>query len=153
MYKRAAAFVSDNSHATRRYFSKTWAKAGLPNYIYYFNVRPNGVSEYLGAQHFEEVAFVFYNLNGDGYKPITGASPFENTPQSYKDVANMMSRMWVSFFVDQNPSYAGAVQWPPSQVDDTHIIYFDANVTSLAYVRPDTYRAEGINYMHELYHQ
>jgi triacylglycerol lipase len=39
------------------------------------------------------------------------------------------------------------VKWPPYTLDNPRNIVFDANVTDLAYVEPDEYRAEGIAYV------
>lgn len=42
---------------------------------------------------------------------------------------------------------SGAPYWPVYAAEDPQIITFDANVTSLAYVEADTYRAEGIDFL------
>lgn len=39
------------------------------------------------------------------------------------------------------------VHWPVYTAENPHNMVFDANVTGLAYVEPDTYRAEGIAYI------
>lgn len=39
------------------------------------------------------------------------------------------------------------VHWPAYTLDDPRNIVFDANVTDLAYVAPDTFRAEGIEFL------
>lgn len=41
------------------------------------------------------------------------------------------------------------VKWPKYEGVTPRSIVFDANVTNLAYVEDDTYRAEGIEYMIE----
>lgn len=42
---------------------------------------------------------------------------------------------------------AGRVTWPRYTLDDPQNIVFDVNVTNLAHVEHDTYRAEGIAYI------
>lgn len=39
------------------------------------------------------------------------------------------------------------VTWPKYTLEDPRNIVFDVNVTDLAYTEPDTYRAEGINFI------
>lgn len=102
-YKRISAFVTDVMwHAPRRLTSQILTDHNVPNWGYMFNIRPNGVPLSSGASHFTEVAFMFYNILGIGYPE----SPFANTPQSYKDVAGLMSRYWVNFIVDGDPNGA-----------------------------------------------
>ncbi|KAH7491187.1 Lipase 1 [Phytophthora ramorum] len=154
MYKRAAAYGGDAvMHAPRRYLSEIWAANDLPSYSYVFNVLTAGNDEYIGATHFTEVAFVFYNLLGDGYNNSVATDPFLNKPESYKQLARVMTRMWASFIVHGNPNENGvtALEWPEYTSDSAQNIVFDANVTELAYVAPDTYRAEGIAYLTSLY--
>jgi triacylglycerol lipase len=38
-------------------------------------------------------------------------------------------------------------EWPAYTLDNPQTLFFDTNVTGLAYVEPDTYRAEGIQWM------
>ena len=42
---------------------------------------------------------------------------------------------------------ATSVSWPQYTLDNPQNIVFDVNVTDLAYVEPDIYRAEGIAYI------
>jgi carboxylesterase type B len=93
------------------------------------------------------VAFVFYNLNGDGY----ATNPFANTTQAYKDLALEMSTAWINFFVNQDPnSDAVSPTWP---VYDPKVgggvgqnIVWDVNGS---YIEIDDFRAEGINWFIE----
>ncbi|KAJ8533455.1 hypothetical protein ON010_g13799 [Phytophthora cinnamomi] len=154
MYKRAAAYGGDViMHAPRRYLSEIWAANDLPSYSYVFNVLTAGNNEYIGATHFTEVAFVFYNLLGDGYNNSVATDPFLNKPDSYKQLARVMTRMWASFVVNLTPNNNGvtALEWPEYTSDNGQNIVFDANVTEFAYIAPDTYRAEGIAYLTSLY--
>jgi len=41
----------------------------------------------------------------------------------------------------------GCVNWPKYTVGQPRNIVLDVNVTNLAYVEPDTYRAEGIAFI------
>ncbi|KUF98691.1 hypothetical protein AM588_10010284 [Phytophthora nicotianae] len=154
MYKRAAAYGGDVvMHAPRRYLSEIWAANDLTSYSYVFNVLTAGNNEYIGATHFTEVAFVFYNLLGDGYNNSVATDPFLDKPESYKQLARVMTRMWASFIVNQTPNEYGAtaLKWPEYTLGNAQNIVFDANVTELAYPAPDTYRAEGIAYLTSLY--
>ncbi|ETI57176.1 hypothetical protein L916_00456 [Phytophthora nicotianae] len=154
MYKRAAAYGGDVvMHAPRRYLSEIWAANDLTSYSYVFNVLTAGNNEYIGATHFTEVAFVFYNLLGDGYNNSVATDPFLDKPESYKQLARVMTRMWASFIVNQTPNENGAtaLKWPEYTLDNAQNIVFDANVTELAYPAPDTHRAEGIAYLTSLY--
>ena len=54
------------------------------------------------VQHFQEVAFVMDNVNGYGYEPV--GLPFMYKPQSYVDLASLMSRSWASFFATMDPN-------------------------------------------------
>jgi carboxylesterase type B len=154
MYKRAAAYGGDVvMHAPRRFVSEIWAANDLPSYSYVFDVLTAGNNEYIGATHFTEVAFVFYNLLGDGYNNSVATDPFLNKPESYKQLSRVMTRMWASFIMHQNPNENGvtALEWPEYTSDNAQNIVFDANVTEFAYIAPDTYRAEGIAYLTSLY--
>ncbi|KAH6962147.1 triacylglycerol lipase [Ilyonectria sp. MPI-CAGE-AT-0026] len=145
-YKRISAFVGDLVwHAPRRLTDQILARNNVSSWSYEFNVIPNGIPPTTGATHFTEVAFVFYNLLGLGYPD----SPFEGTPQSYKDVADIISRYWVNFIVDGDPnsSEVGPHQWPSYSLENPQIMAFDANTTDLAFPIPDTYRAEPIQYI------
>lgn len=40
-----------------------------------------------------------------------------------------------------------SVEWPKYTLEDPRNIVFDVNVTDLAYTEPDTYRADGIEFI------
>ncbi|KAK5080033.1 hypothetical protein LTR70_009043 [Exophiala xenobiotica] len=152
-YKRSSAFAGDlYIHAPRRAHSQAWSQQDISSYSFRFNVLVAGLSQYSGSNHFQEFAFVADNTQGLGYGDPNPAypNPFAGKPLSYFDLANLMSRMWVSFVHDLNPNnhnVPGVPQWP---IYDTTNGYareyvFDANVTS--YVEIDNYRAEAIQYM------
>lgn len=110
-YKRAAAITGDYvMHACRRLSSQTWAKANVPSYAYHFNVLVNGFTSIQGSAHFQEVAFVFDNVDGLGY--YTTPNPFANEPHSFPALATLMSRSWVSFVHDLDPNnHGGEFAW------------------------------------------
>ena len=122
-FKRAATLLTDLAFkGPRRLAAKSWLNhtTPFPNnnitspvaplYTYRFSTIPNGIPSYLSVTHFQEVAFVFHNTQGQGYPdvdaPYFGADPFgDGVPQSYFDLADLMSRMWVSFVHDGDPNY------------------------------------------------
>lgn len=153
-WRRSAAYTGDYYFiAPRRAVAEAWAAAGLPVWSYRFNAIPNGISQIAGATHFQEVAFVFYNLLGVGYYEPVSSPPFDGMPQGYADLAATMTEAWIRFFVDGNPNGADGDQglaqgglatgtWEPYSLDAPKNFVFDANVTS--HVEPDTWRKEGI---------
>jgi len=163
-FKRVAAYAGDvKMQAPRRLAAQLWAKYNATTYSYVFHTIPNGIDS---AAHFQEVAFVFHNLNGDGYRNVVAKPPFEGKPQTFTDLSTMMSRMWISFIINGDPnkcegnfsSISGIdivtddyivsnVAWPKYTLDDPTNIVFDTNVTNLAYISPDIYRAEGIDFV------
>jgi carboxylesterase type B len=107
-WKRAAAYAGDlQQHAPRRLITQSWAKYNATAYSYHFNVFTNGFDSTIGVTHFTEVAFVFANTMGNGYINVVASDPFAGKPESYKQVARMMSRMWASFIVDLDPNNNG----------------------------------------------
>ncbi|TAQ86582.1 hypothetical protein B7494_g5091 [Chlorociboria aeruginascens] len=149
-FKRSAAYGGDFvMHAQRRLQSQMWAKYNQTAFTYHFNVVVNGVPAAVGATHFQEVAFVFHNVGGQGYMNAVAVDPFTNEPKSYPELSNIMSRMWVSFIVDLDPNHSRAttVKWPKYSLHDPQNIVFNTNITGLAYAEPDIYRAEGIAYI------
>ncbi|KAF2215430.1 hypothetical protein CERZMDRAFT_65721 [Cercospora zeae-maydis SCOH1-5] len=152
-YRRAAAYAGDVTfHANRRGAMEAWAANGVPAYSYRFNTLPTGIPWFLGVVHFQEVAFVFDNTQGLGYDAEHGTvNPFANKTRSYYDLADYMSKSWASFIHDLDPNYeskpASAPVWPQYSLDKPENIVWDANVTELAWLEPDTYRQEGIRFI------
>ncbi|KAK6086421.1 carboxylesterase family protein [Seiridium cupressi] len=123
-WKRTSALVGDiRQHAPRRYIN--W------------------------RHHFAGVAWMFYNINGEGYHNAIANDPFEGVPESYIQAADVMSKMWISFIVDGTPNNSGLteIEWPVYTLNDPRNLVFDANASDLLYVEPDTYRAEGIAFL------
>lgn len=70
MAKRSFAYGGDIlMHAGRRLQNQAWAAHNVTSYAYLWDVLVAGLPGIVGATHFQEVAFVFHNLNGDGYVP------------------------------------------------------------------------------------
>ena len=156
-YRRTSAYGGDAVFiANRRLTCQTWSAASVPAYCYRFNTVPNGIGYPAFVTHFQEVAFVFNNVNGLGY----ATNPFGNEPQSYFDLSKLMSCAWASFVYDLDPnsfrnSSDVGVQvakqssaWPV-YVDGALNIVWDANVTGLAYTEPDTFRSAGIDLINQ----
>ncbi|KAI5362182.1 putative carboxylesterase, type B, carboxylesterase type B, active, alpha/Beta hydrolase [Septoria linicola] len=153
-YRRSAAYAGDVTfHANRRGTVETWAANGIPAYSYRFNTIPAGISSLGGVGHFQEVAFVFDNTAGLGYdEEHSTVNPFENKTKNFYDLADYMSKSWASFIYDLDPNYettkpADAPVWPQYSLDEPQNIVWDANVTELAVLEPDTYRSEGIRWI------
>jgi carboxylesterase type B len=92
-YKRCASIIGDILiHAPRRLTTEIWTANKLSSYSYHFNVVPNGVSYNLGSNHGAEWAFVFNNVNGYGYAVHKQVNPFVDKPDSYKELARLMTR-------------------------------------------------------------
>ncbi|KAL2064154.1 hypothetical protein VTL71DRAFT_4648 [Oculimacula yallundae] len=150
-WKRAASYIGDlRYHASRRLMAQKWAEYNATAYSYHFNVITAGFGPTDGSGHFTEVAFMMHNVDGLGYTNAVATNPFEGKPDSYKELARVMSRQWASFIADLDPNNAvgaGCVNWQVYTLDAPKNIVFDANVTNLAYEEPDTYRAEGMAYL------
>ena len=152
-YRRAVAFGGDLAFlAARRLQCQSWSAQNVSAYCYRFNVVAYPLSNLIGATHFQEVAFVFNNLEGLGY----AVNPFLGQPQTYPDVSALMSRMWASFVHDGNPNghgISGYEEWPAYDAVAGGGVgmdyFFDANTTSRPEV--DSWRGEGIAYLNRLW--
>ncbi|KAL5115743.1 hypothetical protein ACEQ8H_006351 [Pleosporales sp. CAS-2024a] len=154
-FRRSASYFGDAVFiAPRRKTCETWAAAGLDAYCYRFNAVPAGLAAAMGVTHFQEVAWVFDNVLGVGYRPAA-IPPFTNKTQSYRDLAHFMDASWVSFVSDLDPNAWRATYdwkgkeawWPKYELHDPQNMVFDANVSSFA--EPDTFRAEGIKLIND----
>ncbi|KAJ9649718.1 hypothetical protein H2201_001863 [Coniosporium apollinis] len=151
-FRRSAAYYGDATFiAPRRQTCQTWAAAGVAAYCYRFNVIVAGIPAIIGATHFQEVAFVFYNLQGVGY----ALNPFTNKTEEYTELAKLMTSSWASFVVDQDPNsfraggraFAEVEPWPRYDNGNPQDFVWSVNETS--YAEPDTYRAEGMRLINE----
>ncbi|KAF2671877.1 alpha/beta-hydrolase [Microthyrium microscopicum] len=152
-FRRAGSYYGDKAFiAGRRLTCQTWAAAGLSAYCYRFNAIPAGVKPISAVTHFQEIAFVFYNLQGIGYPPVS-INPFTDKSASYSTLSKFMNSNWVSFIHDQDPNawrskWNGTeALWPKYDLTKPKDYVFDANVTS--YAEDDTFRAEGIKLIND----
>ncbi len=107
-FRRMASYFGDVVvHAPRRATNQAWSAYRVPSYSYRFDVVVNGVPTYVGSTHFQEVAFVFDNVRGEGY----ATNPFGNMTADdnprFVELSNLMSRSWISFIVDGDPNNHG----------------------------------------------
>lgn len=64
-YRHSAAYFGDKVFiANRRLACQTWAAVNISAYCYRFNAIPAGIRWPIEVTHFQEVAFVFDNLDG-----------------------------------------------------------------------------------------
>ncbi|KUI60386.1 Lipase 4 [Cytospora mali] len=151
-FRRTGALFGDFSmQYLRRRANIAWSNAGLKSYSYVFDVVVSGLEYYQGATHFQEVAFVFHNINGDGY----AVNPFANQSAAYPALSKTMSTAWVNFVVGLDPNGAGlgiegVDAWPvydPAEGGGVgKTIEFKTNGSSVVW---DSYRAEAINWLIE----
>ncbi|CEF78536.1 unnamed protein product [Fusarium graminearum] len=143
-WKRSASFAGDfQQHSGRRLLAETFSGANIPVFTYLWNVYVNGLPPILGATHFQEVAFVFNNIKGVGYT----ANPFEGKPETFVQLADLMSKMWVAFMHDVTPNTVKTapehVAWPQYTLEEPLNIVFDVNKTGLGYTAvDDTHKKE-----------
>jgi carboxylesterase type B len=145
--RRSDAYYGDMSMiAPRRKTCQSWAAFDVPAFCYRFNTIPHGVPASVGATHFQEVAFVFNNQKGLGYGyPGVSVNPFEGEPESYFQLAEMMSGAWATFVHDGAPGEF----WPQYAEVGGQDYVFDANITGLGYAETDDWRKAGIDLINE----
>ncbi|RKK36027.1 hypothetical protein BFJ66_g13698 [Fusarium oxysporum f. sp. cepae] len=103
-FRRAATYYGDvNMVAPRRLTAEIWAGKRLPVYSYRFDAIPAWATYVQGATHFVDVAFSMINLNGTGYAPIR-TPPFLGLPESYRDLARLMSGDFAKFVATGDPN-------------------------------------------------
>ena len=124
----------------------------MPAYCYRFNAIPAGISYYVGVTHFQEVAFIFLDLEGYGYTIASGGNPFAVKSQNYTELSYLIASSWASFVHDQDPNSFGAENpdvakttkmWPVYSIKGAVDYVFDANVSS--YAEPDMFREAGLS--------
>lgn len=100
-----------------------------------------GPAEY-GVAHSSELPFVFNN-------PQNGLSVLLGPKKSYHDVANILSRMWISFTTQLDPNKHGVKGVPswPVYGDGAENFVFHADTTGGGYIEADTYRQEGMQFL------
>jgi carboxylesterase type B len=149
MYRRSAAYWGDvRIIANRRGTCEAWTAEGIEAYSYRFNTRSTSTPVYAGVPHAEEIPYVFNNTRG--LSPPS--DPVQDQPQSYQELAILMSSTWASFIHDRDPNSwrsrnETSARWPIYELQDPKEIVWDANVTTLSYIEDDTYRAKGIRFI------
>ncbi|OKL56729.1 hypothetical protein UA08_07865 [Talaromyces atroroseus] len=146
-WRRGSAFWSDYvMHYARRRSNLAWSKFGVPSYSYRFDVPPNGGEPHLGVYHGTEIAFVFSNINGDGY-----SVNLIGNLTSHREVALDISHAWVNFFTTRDPNGKRAlrVTWPAYNATEgggvgKNIVFSAADGNHVEY---DDFRAEGIKWL------
>ncbi|POS72259.1 hypothetical protein DHEL01_v209348 [Diaporthe helianthi] len=147
-FRRSASYWGDVAFvAPRRQTAETWAAQGAPAYSYRFNAIPNGVPPEIGVGHYNDIAYMFRNYLGTGYRP--DILPFEGMPWGHFKLARLMSSSWARFISDLDPNapwsgrYGKSTAWAKYSLDNPTNFVFDANVTS--HSEPDNFRKEGID--------
>ncbi|KAF5667619.1 triacylglycerol lipase II [Fusarium heterosporum] len=152
-YRRANAVFGDYlMQYQRRRANKAWDNHGIPSYVYRFNIQPNGQPPNAGVTHFQEVAFVFNNIRGDGYtkNPFGGEGAY---PADAKAMAKTISSAWINFFTTLDPNgdsgseIFGGKEWPVYELSDGPDgkgVVFNINGT---HVEVDDWRSEGMAWM------
>jgi para-nitrobenzyl esterase len=102
-------------------------QAGLPVYMYNFNIPWSILPTVLGISHASEISHVF-------------GSPYNESPENIA-VADAMNAYWATFAKTGSPNFEGApVEWPafnPDENDNDQRIQFDPNFEVL-----DSFRRE-----------
>ncbi|KAJ6446227.1 prefoldin subunit 2 [Purpureocillium lavendulum] len=154
-YRRVTAIFGDLAmHYTRRRANLAWCKHGLPSFAYRFDVTVNGVSQNIGATHFQEVAFVLLNFGGEGY----ATNPFGGNDEAYtaraKALAITMATAWVNFinYLDPNGKnglgFRHGARWPKYDTGAGGGVGQDVVWTlEGGAVEVDDWRAAGIEWM------
>ncbi|KAF2108077.1 carboxylesterase [Lophiotrema nucula] len=106
--RRGNAFGGDYTNiAWRRSSNIYWSKHQIPNWSYRFDARADGILPNVSAQHFGEVAYVFNNVLGNGYriKPLVS--------EENRRLAKEVSAAWINMITGLNPNGAGVKPtWP-----------------------------------------
>ncbi|OAA80440.1 Carboxylesterase, type B [Akanthomyces lecanii RCEF 1005] len=154
-YLRASTFAGDAVFiAPRRSMCEAAARFGMPAYCYRFDAIPHGQQ---APTHFHEVSFVFDNTKGLGYHLPIHPLPFTGKPDSYLQLAKLISRSWVSFIVDHDPNswrrqgqWDGIEpEWPVYGKENPHNFVFKPGQSHL---EPDTFRKEQIRLINDNAH-
>ncbi|EXK27416.1 hypothetical protein FOMG_16222 [Fusarium oxysporum f. sp. melonis 26406] len=129
----------------RRYSLQAWHEHDVPAYSYRFDSVPSGISsKVLGAAHFQEVAFVFNNLAGEGYNVNPLSSSSIQREGQLQHLSMLMARMWLSFATTLSPNHHEVpnfnITWPKYQNDNPTNMVFRLENTTL---EADNFRLDG----------
>ncbi|KAF4126953.1 Carboxylesterase type B [Geosmithia morbida] len=107
-WKRLVAFLGDAAfQAPRRLTTRSFADEGVPIWSYHWNVLVKGIAPPAGVTHFQEVVFVFHNVDGLGYDTAVATNPLAGKPEELIKLADIMSKQWISFIAHGDPNYHG----------------------------------------------
>ncbi|KAF5615205.1 alpha beta-hydrolase [Fusarium sp. NRRL 25303] len=147
-FLRAARYTGDAMFvAGRRHSCEIWTRHGLPCYSYRFNTIPGGTDPlYLGATHFQEIAFVFGNILGLGMPSNAfDVQPLERE-ERYKKLSDLMGRTWMSFAATHSPNNhkvkSFQTAWPAYSINNPRNMVFDGN--TISFVEKDDWRAAAL---------
>ncbi|EXL65345.1 hypothetical protein FOPG_18421 [Fusarium oxysporum f. sp. conglutinans race 2 54008] len=152
-YGKATLWMGDMMFtAGRRLTNKVWAKGGVPSYSYFFDTVPTNIdAKILGAAHFQEIPYMFDNTQGVGWD----RDPFPTEPslrKKHEELADIMSRMWISFVVKQSPNHHKVpeinFEWPAYTKQCAKNMVFSA-VDGLS-LQPDNWRNKELDLMYRL---
>jgi carboxylesterase type B len=149
-FRRLTSYFGDVTvNAPRRAANHAWSKFNVPSYSYRFDVTVNGVPKLTASTHFQEVAFVFGNVRGEGYAVNPFGDLTEADQKKFNTLATEMSGSWVRFVTTGVPN---GDAWPAYDIvsggGEGKNRVFSVNGTG-SYVETDTYRAEGIEWISE----
>ncbi|KAK2690704.1 hypothetical protein QWA68_010613 [Fusarium oxysporum] len=150
-YKRWAALQGDQLFMSwRRARTDAWSKHNVTSYAYLFESPNTNMPDYIGTPHFVEVAYVFYNLLGQGYGK--GQGPLVNASKEVLDLAKLVSHMWISFITELNPNehgISGVPEWPVFNNGGGYGEHFYFNPNG-SVAQPDTLRLAGTTFMNSV---
>ncbi|KAM0322912.1 hypothetical protein ACHAPQ_008885 [Fusarium lateritium] len=150
-FKRMAALQSDQLFVSwRRARTDAWSKHNVTAYSYLFESPNTNMPDYIGTPHFVEVAYVFYNMLGQGYGK--GMGPLVNASKEVLDLAELVNRMWISFIHSLDPNehgIDGVPEWPVYKSGGGYgeNFYFNPNGST---VQPDTLRLAGTTFINSV---
>ena len=150
-FRRVATYIGDQLFvAPRRQTAASWAQHNATAYAYRFNADQAGFVTELATSHFKEIGFVFNNIEGVGFRP--DIKPFEGKPQRYVDLADLISKTWVSFVHGLDPNdwegrNASVPLWSKYDSKTPEDFVFEVNRTSG--VEADTWRKEGVDLINQ----
>ncbi|KAE8348664.1 Alpha/Beta hydrolase protein [Aspergillus coremiiformis] len=156
LYGHSTLYLGDYLfNAPKRYSAQMWAEHRAPVYSYRFDVVPGGLSpQILGAAHFQEIAFVFKNIDGVGFTVPPLRSSNASTEIQLRNVSSIMTRMWLSFACTLSPNHYHLphiqVQWPMYQKTSAVNLVFRLEDTA---VEADTERLGGIRRIIDAFHE
>ncbi|KAJ9413267.1 hypothetical protein FOXG_21996 [Fusarium oxysporum f. sp. lycopersici 4287] len=148
-YGQATLWLGDMTFtAGRRFATQAWARENVPSYSFLFDGVPANMDpDTLGAAHFSDVAYTFRDTEGFGWE----INPFPAEPnlkEKHVKLAELMSRMWISFATKRNPNFHNVsdfhTTWPTYTNKRLVNMVFE---TTQSHLQADDWRAEAISMM------